>query len=87
MAILAGGDAGPYRTAIGWLLTHTAANRRLVASYPSVFRAGFPGSSREWMRCLLEGTEPPAQTAVAWIDAANGRLVPMRIRGGASRRS
>ena len=85
LAILAGGDTGPYRAAIGWLLTDTAANRRLVASYPSVFRAGFPGSSSAWVRCLLEGREPPAQTAVAWVDTANGRLVPMRIRAGAIR--
>lgn len=87
MAILAGGDAGPYRAAIGWLLTDTAANHRLVASYPAVFRAAFSGSSSEWVRCLLEGREPPAHTAVAWVDTANGRLVPMRIRAGANRRS
>lgn len=45
LAILVGSDAGPYRVAVGWLLTDTAANRRLVASYPEFLRTRCPGSS------------------------------------------
>lgn len=82
MAILAGGDDEPYRIAIGWQLTDTAANRRLVSTYPAVLRSNFRGSSVAWARCLFEGGEPPTQPAIAWIDVAKGQLVPMRIRGG-----
>jgi hypothetical protein len=82
LGILAGGDDDAYGIAIGWLPTETAANRRLVSRYPAVCRASFPGSSVAWVHCLLEGGEPPAQPAIAWIDVANGRLIPMRIRGG-----
>jgi hypothetical protein len=80
MAVLAGGDAGPYRIAIGWLLVETAANRRLVATYPGIFRAAFPSSSVAWTRCLLEGRDPPQEPALAWIDTRMGRLVPLRLR-------
>jgi transcriptional regulator with XRE-family HTH domain len=82
MAMLAGGDAGAYRLVLGWLLVDTAANRRLVAAYPAIFRANFPGSSPRWVRSLAEGQEPPEEPAVAWIDTRAGRLAPLRIRGG-----
>jgi hypothetical protein len=80
LAILAGGDEGAYQVAIGWLLVDTAANRRLVATYPSILRASFLGSSVVWVRCLVAGTDPPAQPALAWIDVPNARLTPVRLR-------
>lgn len=79
-AILAGGDGEPYRVASGWLLVETAANRRLVAGYPEVLRRRFPGSSWAWARALMEGAEPPAEPAVAWIDPRSGRIYPIRWR-------
>ena len=37
-----------FRVASCWVLRATAANRALVARYPNVFEAEFPGSSRGW---------------------------------------
>jgi len=79
-ALLAGGDDGPYRVALGWLLVDTAANRRLVARYPEFLRARFPGSSTAWASALMEGTAPPSVPAVAWIDPRSGRIYAMRWR-------
>ena len=79
-AILAGGDEGPYRVASGWLLVDTAANRQLVARYPEVLRARFPGSSAAWASALANGTAPPDEPAIAWIDPRSGRIFPMRRR-------
>lgn len=76
-AILAGGDGGAYRVARGWLLVDTAANRRLVASYPEFLRTRHPGSSRAWARAISDGSEPPVESAIAWIDPRSGRIFPM----------
>ena len=46
-AVLAGGDDGPYRVASCWVVRATARNRALVARYPEIFSAAFPGSSAE----------------------------------------
>ena len=76
-AILAGGDDGPYRVAQGWLLVDTAANRQLVAKYPQFLRTRHPGSSTAWARAISDGSEPPAESAIAWIDPRSGRIFPM----------
>ena len=81
LAVVAGGDGPAYRVVVGWLLVDTAANRRLVARYPAILRARFPGSSIDWVRALTDGTDPPAEPAIAWVDVRAGRLVPMRLRG------
>ncbi len=80
LAVLAGGDGPPYRVASCWLFVDTLANRRLVARYPEIFRAAFRGSSVAWARCLAEGTSPPRDAGVAWIDTRAGRVVPIRRR-------
>jgi hypothetical protein len=78
-AMFAGADGEPYRVASCWLLVDTAANRRLVARYPEIIRARSPGSSVAWVRALVDGTMPPMQPGIAWIDPRAGRLVPMRL--------
>jgi hypothetical protein len=78
MAILIGGARGPYRVAVGWLLTDTAANRRLVATYPEFLRAACPGSSAALARAVMEGLEPPIEPAITWIDPRAGRVVALR---------
>lgn len=80
LAILAGGDEGPYRVAVGWLLVDSAANRALVRRYPEVLRSRFPGSSAGLARALKEGTEPPRQPAIAWVDVRAGMVRELRLR-------
>ncbi len=77
-AMLAGGDNGPYRLVVGWLLVDTAANRRLVARFPEFLRTRFPGRSVGWARALQDGAEPPDERAVAWIDPRAGRIHALR---------
>lgn len=55
LAVLAASDGAPYRVGSCWLLVDTVANRRLVARYPEIFVARFPGSSVRWVRCLVDG--------------------------------
>ncbi len=81
MAVVAGGDRGAYRVAVGWLLVDTAANRRLVSRYPAILRARFPGPSTGWVHALADGADPPTEPAIAWVDLHAGRLVPIRLRG------
>ncbi|MEW5991019.1 MAG: helix-turn-helix domain-containing protein [Chloroflexota bacterium] len=76
-----GADGAPYRIAPCWLLVDTAANRRLVAAYPEIIRARFPGSSERWARALAEGAAPPIEPGIAWIDPRAGRIIAMRLRG------
>jgi transcriptional regulator with XRE-family HTH domain len=87
LAILAGGDRSPYRVAVGWLLTDTAANRRIAATYPEFFRSRFGGSSVALARALVDGTDPPARPAVVWIDPARGRIHALRLPGSSPARS
>jgi transcriptional regulator with XRE-family HTH domain len=79
MAILAGDHAGPYRVAVAWLLVESAANRRLVATYPEFLRTRFRGSSALLAASLMDGAPPPpGEWAVAWIDPAAGRVFGVR---------
>lgn len=79
-AILTGGDDGPYRVAVGWLLVDSVANRALVARFGEVLRTRFPGPSAAWARSLGEGTPPPHEPALAWIDPRSGRIYALRRR-------
>ena len=69
-----------YRVALCWLLVDTAANRRLVARYPEILKSRFPGSSFGWARCLTDGSPPPDESGLAWVDPRSSRIVPLRFR-------
>jgi len=73
------GDA-PHGVGIVWVVRASVRNRALVARYPEVFAARFPGSSRGWVRALLEGTEPPTEPGLIWCDLDATRLFAWRRR-------
>lgn len=62
------------RVATVWIVRATAANRRLLARYPHILAASFPGSSRAWVRALTRGDiAPPAEPGIIWYESS-GRL-------------
>ncbi len=73
-AVLAGVDDGPFRVASCWVVRATARNRALVARYPEIFSAAFPGSSAGWVRALTTGTSPPLEPGLVWCDVATTHL-------------
>jgi transcriptional regulator with XRE-family HTH domain len=74
LATVTGGDDGPYRVAVVWVVRETVRNRELVARYPEIFAAAFPGSSRVWVLTLLRGVDPPAERGLVWCDRRARRL-------------
>lgn len=65
-------------TALVWVVRASARNRALVARYPEVFRRAFPGSSRQWLAALTEGSDPPSDPGLVWSDIAGTRLFAWR---------
>ena len=63
-----------------WVVRDTRRNRALVARYPEVFRARFPGSSDAWVRALTTGSLPPPEPGLVWCDVDATRLFPWRPR-------
>ena len=79
LAVVLGGEGPPYRVAACWVIRATAANRVLVARYPSIFRSRFPGPSAAWVRALTDGrAAPPAEPGLALVDVPGTRLFPVR---------
>ena len=72
------GDAEPYRVATVWIVRASAANRALMARYPHIIDAAFPGSSRRWLAALTRGTDPPTEPGLVWFDPGTGRLTEHR---------
>jgi transcriptional regulator with XRE-family HTH domain len=66
------------RIATVWVVRASATNRAILARFPYVVDAAFPGSSRAWVRALTQGTPPPPQPGLVWFDPATGRLVERR---------
>ena len=66
------GEAG--RAALVWVVRDSARNRALVARYPEVFGARFPGSSSAWVAALVEGGPVPREAGLVWCDVHRGRL-------------
>jgi transcriptional regulator with XRE-family HTH domain len=66
------------RIATVWVVRATAANRAVIARYPHIIDAAFPGSSRRWIRALTHGEPPPAEPGLVWFDPATGRLTERR---------
>ncbi len=63
-----------------WVVRVTARNRALVARYPEVFAARFPGSSTAWLRAITSGAEPPAEPGLVWSSVDGLRLFAWRRR-------
>jgi hypothetical protein len=63
-----------------WVVRATARNRALVARYPEVFAARFPGSSARWVAALTTGALPPSQPGLVWSDVGATRLFAWRRR-------
>ncbi|CAN5642160.1 hypothetical protein BH20CHL7_BH20CHL7_09680 [soil metagenome] len=67
------------RVATVWIVRASAANRAILARYPQVLQAAFPGSSRRWVRALERGdVPPPRDPGVVWFDPASRRLAEHR---------
>jgi transcriptional regulator with XRE-family HTH domain len=66
------------RIASVWVVAATAANRALLARYPHVIEATFPGPSRAWVSTLKHGTRAPGEPGLVWFDPAAGRLTEHR---------
>lgn len=63
------------RVATVWVVRATAANRAIMARYPHILAAAFPGSSRRWVQALTNGAvQPPNEPGIVWFDPATGRL-------------
>ena len=84
LAIALGGDR-PHRIAGCWVVRATKRNRDLVARYPEVFAARFPGSSVGWVRALVAGSRPPSVPGLVWVDVPATRLFSWRRPGHISR--
>jgi transcriptional regulator with XRE-family HTH domain len=87
-AVAIGGEH-PHRVATCWVVRATKRNRSLVARYPEVFRARFPGSSLGWVRALTSPSasggsgprpEAPFDAGLVWCDIGATRLFPWRYR-------
>jgi len=87
LAVAVGGDRGPYRVTGCWVLRATAANRALLARYPTIFASEFPGSSRQWVWALTAGAPPPSEPGLVWIDVAGTRIYEARATAGSARNS
>ncbi|HUG48878.1 MAG TPA: helix-turn-helix transcriptional regulator [Candidatus Limnocylindria bacterium] len=82
LAVAIGGEAGPYRVAVCWVVRASTRNRELMARYPEVFTATFDGSSRAWQRALTErGTDLPADLGLVWADNSLRQLTAWRRPG------
>ena len=68
----------PAAVGVVWVVRATARNQALVARYPEVFAARFPGSSAGWVRALTEGAAPPDEPGLVWCDVAATRLFAWR---------
>lgn len=66
------------RIATVWVVRATAANRALLARFPHILDAAFPGSSRAWVAALTTAAEPPTAPGIVWFDAARDRLLERR---------
>jgi transcriptional regulator with XRE-family HTH domain len=85
LAIAIGGDQ-PHRVASCWVVRNVARNRALIARYPELFTARFPGSSALWVRALTTAAAasttrrppPPPEQGLIWCDAAATRLFAWR---------
>jgi transcriptional regulator with XRE-family HTH domain len=70
------------RIATVWIVRASAANRQLLARFPHIVDATFPGSSRRWFKALTSPEQaPPNEPGIVWFDPSTGRLSEHRSRG------
>jgi hypothetical protein len=79
VAVVAGADGQPYRVTGCWVLRATAANRALVARYPTILASVFSGSSRAWVAALSDGAPMPPAPGIVWIDLAGTVFSEVRL--------
>ncbi|MFI5226588.1 MAG: helix-turn-helix transcriptional regulator [Candidatus Limnocylindrales bacterium] len=77
LSTVAGGER-PLTVRGVWVVRASARNRALVARYPEVFAARFPGSSARWVAAVSRGAEPPEEPAIVWCDVAATRIFAWR---------
>ncbi|MEO5884763.1 MAG: helix-turn-helix transcriptional regulator [Candidatus Limnocylindrales bacterium] len=67
------------RIATVWVVRASATNRALLARYPYIVEAAFPGSSRRWVRAIEVGDQPPPEgPGIVWFEPSTGRLTEHR---------
>jgi transcriptional regulator with XRE-family HTH domain len=69
---------GGFSVGVCWVVRDVRRNRELVARYPEIFAAQFPGSSFGWLRALTQGGAPPDEMGLVWCDSAVSRLFARR---------
>ena len=69
-----------HRVGLCWVIRATTRNCALVARYPELFGARFPGSSSRWLRAITSGAEPPAEPGLVWSSIDGVRLLVWRRR-------
>lgn len=78
LALALGGGGEPFEVGLCWIVRDTIANRALVARYPNIFEARFPGSSLGWLRTLVDDAPMPGEAGLLWCDAHATRLFARR---------
>jgi hypothetical protein len=66
------------RIATVWVVRDSAPNRAVLARFPHIVDAAFPGSSRDWVKALTTGGPPPRESGIVWFDPATSRLMERR---------
>lgn len=79
LAIAIGGGR-PFEIRQCWVVRATRRNRALLARYPEIFAARFPGSSRGWSAALTTGAAPPREPGLVWCDVNTTRVFEWRAR-------
>lgn len=72
------GHGEPYSVHVCWVIRSTRRNREILARYPEIFASRFTGSSRAWVRALVNAIEPPNEPGLIWCDTAATRLFEWR---------
>ena len=70
----------PAMVGLVWVVRASTRNRAIVARYPEVFAARFPGSSADWLATLTAGARPPEHPGLVWSDVPATRLIAWRRR-------
>lgn len=79
LAVAIGGGE-PYSVHGVWVVRATRRNRALIARYPEVFAARFPGPSRAWVDAIVKGARPPVEPGLIWTDINATRVFAWRRR-------